>query len=518
MLELYTRPEHRFRLYVGGPEGEKALLQETMYNKYAPKSDQEHPSSKRTDNFLILEESPPHDLYLPLRLISFLLKEITSLHLEYTEGLIDNSYVESLGEEVSIEDTLLEGITLRDYQVKSVETMLRGKSGIIQVCTGGGKTEIALAFIKYLYDHTSKNMILCVPSTKLLYQTKERALLRGLSEDSITLYGDSNTFDPRCRILVATVQTLSRRLQSPSRELKSWVGEVVSLVMDEAHHCSAQTFYQVVDAISAEYTLGVTAEPFYNDENHLVQDLLVRGLLGPVLYKVTVPMLVARGYLSTPYMLNFHSECPRNIKLSVDWAYVEKVGIVTNSFRNELIARIAVSLISLGKRPLVLIRQVKHGIGLAALISESGNQVALLTGGSNVSYYRDGTFLSSDKDPEMEVARRFTEGDVDVLIGTSVLDEGVDIPAISAVILAGGGKSPIKVVQRLGRSLRPKPNDKTTLIIDFLDSFNVITRSHANKRREVISTLDVKQYDVPTTVSVEDSLRSFSSYFTSITE
>ncbi|MFX5809068.1 helicase-related protein, partial [Acinetobacter baumannii] len=63
--------------------------------------------------------------------------------------------------------------------------------------------------------------------------------------------------------------------------------------------------------------------------------------------------------------------------------------------------------------------------------------------------------------------------DIDVLIGTTILDVGVDVPAVGLIILAGGGKAEVALRQRIGRGLRAKkfgPN--VAFIVDFTDQHN----------------------------------------------
>ena len=59
-----------------------------------------------------------------------------------------------------------------------------------------------------------------------------------------------------------------------------------------------------------------------------------------------------------------------------------------------------------------------------------------------------------------------------ILVASTIFDEGVDIPEIDALILAGGGQSYIKNIQRVGRALRPKMHKDYVVIYDFLDGRN----------------------------------------------
>ena len=50
-----------------------------------------------------------------------------------------------------------------------------------------------------------------------------------------------------------------------------------------------------------------------------------------------------------------------------------------------------------------------------------------------------------------ETIKAFTEGDLSVLIGTKIMQTGIDIPEITHLINARGLKSEIATLQALGR-------------------------------------------------------------------
>jgi superfamily II DNA or RNA helicase len=80
---------------------------------------------------------------------------------------------------------------------------------------------------------------------------------------------------------------------------------------------------------------------------------------------------------------------------------------------------------------------------------------------------------------------RARTGEIDVLIGTTIVDVGVDVPSIGMVILAGGGKAEIQLRQRIGRGLRAKKNGpNVTFIVDFTDDAQLDLRDHARSARD----------------------------------
>ena len=289
-----------------------------------------------------------------------------------------------------------------------------------------------------------------------------------------------------------------------------WLSNVDCLMMDEAHHSKCRTWSTLIDEVSPEYLLGFTAEPFHKDKNHLVSDLVLRGLIGPVIHRVTMDYLVSCGYLAKPYVLAVDTNYKGNIYKVVDWTLVNKSCIINNNMRNVLIKDISILLINNCKKPLILVQQISHGQSLAELISKEGYNIYMMTGGRTISVYSGGRCIDKYTDNDNQVIKDFNDGKIDALIGTSTLDEGVDIPTLSAVILAGGGKGRLKVIQRLGRALRPKAGDNTALVIDFRDRFNVVTHAHFKKRKTLYDELGMPVYYISNIEVIQQVLNDIS--------
>ena len=98
-------------------------------------------------------------------------------------------------------------------------------------------------------------------------------------------------------------------------------------------------------------------------------------------------------------------------------------------------------------------------------------------------------FLQSKVDSEIrkDILSDFRNGDLDCLVATTLADEGLDIPILDAVILAGGGKSKIKALQRVGRALRLFPNKVKAYVIDFMDNAHHLQK-HSQERLKIYQT------------------------------
>ena len=159
------------------------------------------------------------------------------------------------------------------------------------------------------------------------------------------------------------------------------------------------------------------------------------------------------------------------------------VGIVRHPVRNSFIIDSVACMYEEGLTILVLVERIDHGLYLKKAIEQDLNTPVIFLQGSNDQNSR-------------EIARKkFSSGENRILIATTIFDEGVDIPAIDGLILTAGGKAQHRVVQRLGRGMRPK-EDKTILkVIDFMDTHSKILWKHANERLKAYKS-DSKAYQI----------------------
>jgi superfamily II DNA or RNA helicase len=102
-------------------------------------------------------------------------------------------------------------------------------------------------------------------------------------------------------------------------------------------------------------------------------------------------------------------------------------------------------------------------------------------------------FLQGADDQEERKARikDLVAGTIDVVIGTTILDVGVDVPAIGLVQLAGGMKAEVSLRQRVGRGIRAKkkPLPNFAFVVDYSCNLNNTLREHARQRENIIRSI-----------------------------
>jgi superfamily II DNA or RNA helicase len=75
---------------------------------------------------------------------------------------------------------------------------------------------------------------------------------------------------------------------------------------------------------------------------------------------------------------------------------------------------------------------------------------------------------------------------LNVLICSTIADMGLDLPILEALVLAGGGKSSTRHLQRIGRVVRTNLDKKSALVMDFDDSHvSTWLGKHEQERRKI---------------------------------
>lgn len=257
------------------------------------------------------------------------------------------------------------------------------------------------------------------------------------------------------------------------------------------HHTKSDSFYKTfLYAENAIYRIGLTGSIDQNDPM-LVQRL--RGTFSKVISETRNSQMIERGISAKPtiyfstieHVLNdIEEELPNGeveiiknepVDISLNKNYMDSYdkGIVKNNYRNTVIAKIAEINYNKGRGVLIILNRIEHGDSISHMLDTLGIPHAFVQG-------------------EMEVEERekhFTDmkqGKLKVLISTSLMDEGVDISGIDALIMGAGGKSLRQVLQRIGRGLRYKDDGENKLYVyDFTDRVNDFLFSHYKQRREI---------------------------------
>jgi superfamily II DNA or RNA helicase len=371
-----------------------------------------------------------------------------------------------------------------DYQAETIRRLEKYGRMIARIATGGGKSRIA----KLAYARLQRPTLFLTTRSVLMYQMADSFKQLGAKPG---LLGDGH-WDPRPNgVNCAMVQTLIAKLEDPKMEwdierklewerqrgqVKDLLGTFELVIGEEAHEVSGAGYYALMNHCTrAHYRLALTATPFMKDDEEA--NMMLMASFGSIGIKVSEKQLIDCGILARPIFKFVDMPAamkPPKLYRSTSWQPAYRIGIVDNELRNRAIAFEAKRAVEHGLSVIALVREVRHGEILERLVGELGVKVDYIHG----------------KHEQVERAAALTKlrkGVLSVLVGSTILDVGVDVPAVGMVILAGGGKAEVALRQRIGRGLREKKKGPNiSLIVDFADDHNTYLRDHYRERRSII--------------------------------
>ena len=204
-------------------------------------------------------------------------------------------------------------------------------------------------------------------------------------------------------------------------------------------------------------------------------NMRLMAVSGPIGIKVTEKQLIESGILAKPYFKFIRpTSRPKYLQKRTQWQAAYRIGIVENDGRNHQIVEEAQKAKTNGLSVMCLVLQKAHGNILKKMMQDAGLKVAFIFGENNA-------------EERQQKLNELKNKKIDVLIGSTILDVGVDVPAVGMVILAGGGKAEVALRQRIGRGLRAKKHGPNVcFVVDFDDQYNNHLINHAAQRRAII--------------------------------
>jgi superfamily II DNA or RNA helicase len=358
---------------------------------------------------------------------------------------------------------------LRPKQRTAFDLMLRRERGIINHTTSTGKTFLASAWVHSL----PINHLVIVHRKEILFQFLER-FADDLDEDVDLIWGSNFDYKQR-RVALGMIQSIAPRVSSKEIDIKHYN----SIVVDESHHIGWGTQYVEPLILSdAYFRFGLTATVGREAGDTIVQV----GMLGPILHTYSYEDAVADKFITPVRVFIIRPNWRRRTAFPIEpYARFYKNAIVENKERNEIMADVAMTCIMAGRSTLIILEQIGHINDILMLI-----RAKMINQGWSPADAARKIDLVHGKDPDrLQKKEDFENGTLRCLISTSLYDEGVDIHAISAIILGAGQHSSRAVIQRIGRGQRLDDIKQILLVFDFWDDFHHKTQMHSEKRLKI---------------------------------
>jgi superfamily II DNA or RNA helicase len=329
---------------------------------------------------------------------------------------------------------------LRDYQKPMVEAVIDDFNYytrlLLMAATGTGKTVMFLEVIKRLGLRT----LVIAHMDHLIEQPFDKA--SDFFPSLIPKMGrvTGKVKQPDSEIIVATIQTL----QDPT--ILERIGTVDFIVIDEAHHVTADTYQTVMRYYEGTKILGVTATPMRPDKMSLkdagfewisarmtIVDAIKAGALVP--FQAFAKLLPIET--EPEFGANGKSESIGDL-MDVN----NIMEIVYQHWKNH----------AANRQTVMFTASVRMAYRFSSYFESQGIRAVGV----------DGKNKNKGK-----IIEQYRDGEYQVLFNNMLLTEGYDAPETSCVGMLGFTKSDLLYAQRLGRGLRIFPDKKDCIILDF---------------------------------------------------
>ena len=411
---------------------------------------------------------------------------------EHGVGYEVEDYEYDLPAEVRI-DSRLSGNYI--HQERAVRAFYKRRFGIIQVPTRGGKTFIMSEILRiFLETEKTGNFIFCVDGVTLFQQAVDDIKKFFEPYGGVTI-GEikAGHVETDKSVTVAMLQTIQSTLSdrcadvAKKRDLKKYIRGVKFLAVDEIHDNASDSKLKLYKSFkSLDYMLFLSATPYKSETP--AQNLKLKEFSGDIVYRITEGELRERGVLSDYKVFLFavdHNRIDYDIE-DDDYRTLRDALIFNSSIRNNALVNIINVLSKLKLKTLVLFQSIEHGEAIS----------------SRVSY----PFISGKtKQDEREVEkRRFLDCEGGVLLASDIFKKGVTLPECEVIVIVDEGLEASSVIQKKGRTLGVTERKKKSLVIDFIDIYDVYFSQHSESRLNVyvdeigednINTLDVLDED-----------------------
>ena len=384
-------------------------------------------------------------------------------------------------------DVQLKNFEMRDYQISSIREWIADinmvGAGIIKAPTGSGKSVIAiLAVLEMLKNKPNAKIIYAVNSTTLLKQFQNFAKKEDLPFVLVSGEVDELRKGQKSDFIALSISYYySQKKQNKHEKLKELIRNADLIILDEAHHVPAIMAKSLLLDAPNSIRLGLTATPIREDG----RDMEIQGLLGRISYSIDYQELVQKHYLIPLEYIQFTPKISEKIRAklkNIEQSHAEEpfsklYSAVLRLFENSPYTnhQIVSKIKELNKFPaLVIVRRIAIAKKLSELLNENGIKSDWVS--SKTSLKERMTKIENLKNRKLEV-----------LVSTSLADEGLDIPELKLVVLLSQGKSRIKLIQRIGRVMRPAKSKEKGYVLDIAYNADIFQRQ-VSKRIKFVSS------------------------------
>jgi superfamily II DNA or RNA helicase len=358
-------------------------------------------------------------------------------------------------------------IQLRPHQVIGVNKLLAACGGFGIFPTGTGKSLMTAALSK-VFNDMDYRVLTIVPSTDLVNQTYDWYQICGI--DTGRYCGDFK--DLNHYSIVATWQSL----QNNARIIKDL--DIKVIIWDESHGAKASVAQKLLNEYgnNSPFKFGVTGTfpKSYTDQ------LSLKAAIGDIEVSMTARWLMDNGYLTPVEIETF--KIKERAKENFPNYDAEKAYLTKNTDRLNLLADLIIAKCDEFGNTLVLVPSVSMGKKLA-------NEI---TG----AIFLSGETKNTDRKEQYDMFE--TEDNIIVIATYGIASTGISIDRVFHLMMVDSGKSYIRAIQTIGRSLRQAEGKNVAHVSDVYSDLKW-SKKHFNERKKYYKELEypvVRNFDI----------------------
>lgn len=334
-------------------------------------------------------------------------------------------------------------------------------SALIAMATGLGKTVVAAEFALRSQSGGESGRTLVLAHSQDILQQSERSFWQHLPKTVSThqMNGSERPFRFD-GVTFATFQTMDSVLRTGSMNIPNF--DIV--IVDECHHAGAPSYRGVLEELEPDFLVGLTATPWRADEVNL------RGIFGDPVYSKSIVEAMNEGWLSEVDYRLLADNIPWDDLYSLTGTTLSIRQLNSRLFLPQLeeaiVGKIEQHWSEIGRpRALVFCKTINSAERMAAVINARG--------------FARADVLSSRAGPgnrriDREIKlMRFENGEIDVLCGVDIFNEGIDVPDVNLLVFLRVTHSRRIFIQQLGRGLRWQEG-KVVRVLDFVSDIRRI--------------------------------------------
>lgn len=346
----------------------------------------------------------------------------------------------------------------RRYQTRCVDalkTALRSqrKRALIDMATGLGKTVTVGLFVKWFLKKKLGRVLFLCHQNDLVEQLEKK--VREVVGDGYTygVFHGKKKVKGDVDVLFASLQTM--------RNWKACFGKdaFALVVVDEAHHSGGETFKDTILYFKSRLTVGMTATP----------NRKTRRIYGKPVFRLSLERALAARLL-TPVRYSVYLDSTKSLDEVVEGRPARKLSVTELNARlfnhrtEDEIARIVAG--RMAEVPNAQAMVFASDIGQCERFSEALGKY--LPEVSTVHYQVD----TDDRTDRLE---QFRAGKLRALTARDVLNEGIDVPAVTHVVFLRATNSMRIFLQQIGRALRRLEGKLQVYVLDFVGNCERLT-------------------------------------------